>query len=426
MAEAGAPSPAPAGQGAATAAPVVAPPSEGRQEGQQPKKTPVERPSLPGVVTNTPGEREDFGFDRKRDSRGRFAPGDGGAEDAIERELFGADGDGGSDQPGETRPGEVAPERPTPPEGLEPPKEKFKFAGEEFDSREAAEQNIRSLRGMFKPLQEKLAKTEQDREYGYEGMRRYEQIVSSKDARIAELENQLRSGGATGTQQLPSGQDGQPAAGGEMDDVLSGIDGQAFEQVAVQYGLPTAVKLLAKQIMQANEKIVQARVEATRQELMAQVEPFAQSEQQRQVLAGLQQTHSEITSLKLTNGQPAFPELSDPSTARAVGKVWKDFGNNPADALTPRGMVMAVALYRQVTGWQPQPTPVVPTAQPAAIPAVRSAPAPSASLDADPRGGTPSTLGSQRGARGEAARILSDLDKAATPDPVLGFPRRRA
>src|SRR5574341_1359828 len=32
-------------------------------------------------------------------------------------------------------------------------KPRFKFAGEEFDSQEAAEQNFRSLRGQYKPLQ---------------------------------------------------------------------------------------------------------------------------------------------------------------------------------------------------------------------------------------------------------------------------------
>ena len=100
-------------------------------------------------------------------------------------------------------------------------------------------------------------------------------------------------------------------------------------------------------------------------------------------------------------------------------------GGNPRDALSPKGLLTAIALYRMYGSLPdgttpPAATPPVPDGLPAE-PAPNSA---AALAEAGPAGNA-AMQRDRSGLPPEMARIARELDSTELRDPVLGFQVRR-
>lgn len=318
----------------------------------------------------------------------------------------------------EGKPGEAPPlpgEEPAP-EPTTP--QRFKFAGEEWDSQEIAEQNFRSLRGQFKPLTQKLQAIEAEHRQATETLHRAAESArgwkAEHDRIAAELEA-YRTGKAT--------PQSQPAEDGPSQEV-PGVDWDLYAEIhrlATEQGQPwKAEQWLAEQQQRVFEAKLAAKLdEATR--------PQREAELRNQVGAQTDALFTALADYANADGSPAFPELGDPEAAYQIGKFWTSLGLPPEAALTPQGAIAAIALYRMASGQgsqgssaaPPAPTPPTP-APPTPNPQVAAAAA-AAGLD----GGRPSAVVSPSNGTGtmspEAARILAGLKQATLVRPGLGF-----
>lgn len=238
----------------------------------------------------------------------------------------------------EHEPAETAPE-------TEPASGPFKFAGVEFESREKAEANFSTLRGMHRAMEQRLAKISQDegsaRSRAWEIHRAYESAL----ARIAELE-----GGAGGTRQIsPQQERVQEAVTSE-----GKIDWALYRELRKQAeaaGRPDlAEQWLQEQVDQSNE----ARTKKMVLELLAdKLQPLEQLNQEREenearkiVYAHTSEVVTRLQSYVGRDGRPSYPEMHNPEIAREVGHLWTASGNDPRVALTESGMRAAIGLYR--------------------------------------------------------------------------------
>lgn len=282
---------------------------------------------------------------------------------------------------------------PPTPDGVEAVKsapQKFKFAGEEYDSQEAAEQNLRSLRGQFKGLTEKASERDSAAHSARAWKAEYDRLAGELAA--------LKQSGPANPDPTP-----QPGKG-------EGIDWDLYAEIrrlANEAGEPWKAE---KWLTEETAKVAEARFQRMLDEA---TESTREREAAEQLAAQTAELFNGLTGLALSDGSPAYPELADPRTAYEVGKTAKQYNMDPDYVLTPAGAAAATLLYRALKGTAPKtssaPKPAAPTPHPA--------------LDADaivddgrpePIGGEPST---------PAQRLHAALDRAARPDPVLGFAR---
>lgn len=380
--------PAPAAPAAspATSAEGQTPATPGAQSAQPKtiKPIPSSRPRLPGVLEDGPEDASspEAVAARARDEKGRFARTADGTP-VVEKATESA-----------------TPEVPDAPEA----KPKFKFAGREFDSPEAAEHWVKSMEGRYKPIQQKATESEAELQKAAFSAREWQRVALEREARIAELE---KAGGGNPTPETP----------GET----KGIDWDLFAEiskVANEAGEPwKAQRWLQEQydsLRAADREALRAEiarlhdeaVEAPQREAAAR----AELEQTADTLAISMQGH------KNPDGSPTFPEFHDGEQARAVGELWRSLDLPPELALTPGGAVAAVALYRLARAMD--------GAQPAASSA--AAPPPpdlAAAAAAGLEGGRPLMPAAtpRRELDPSVARLVAGLKNTELLRPGLGF-----
>jgi hypothetical protein len=320
---------------------------------------------------------------RARDAAGRFAKTSTGEPIVGKpepRAMDAADGE--------------APEIPPPPEA----KPKFKFAGREFDTQEAAEHYVKSMEGRYKPVQQKATETEGQLVRAAESARGWHAEAQRLQARIAELE----AGGGS-----PS-PDAEPAPGG--------IDWQVYTEIrriANEAGTPEkADQWLAEE----NAKLVQAEIARLREEAIEN--PRREAAEQAQLHQAADTIVNAMATQTEPDGNPSFPEMRDGATARAVGELWRSLGLDPNVALTDAGAIAAVALYRMAREMNavPAPAPAPPAlAPPPSNPAADAA----AGLDGG-RPLMPAAVGRQS-LDPSVARLVAGLKNTQLIRPGLGF-----
>jgi hypothetical protein len=312
----------------------------------------------------------------------------------------------------EVKPAKPAPRPPSPEPKPEPAK--FRFADQDFTSQQEAEQNVRSLRGMFRPLQE--AKTKLERELAESDSIARQWSDKFRDMAVGKL--------SKGDQAALLKQLGVEQAAGSAspsDDILDGIDMDAVEMLAAdpEAGFKVAMRYLAQELLGAVQNKIVPGIESRVQQTVAPYVQDRATAEQAVRIDSLIETVSQYRN-PATNDF-AFPELRDPQGVLAVGDLWLE--SEPPETLeTPGGWVKAVGHYRlmQSLRGQMQPSVGVPGAVPAGpVPA----PGVSASLSSDVRGG-----GAQpnrpRVSR-EHAALIEALDKVGEMDDSLGFQRNR-
>ena len=315
--------------------------------------------------------------------------------------------------------------RPELPEGAEPepqpdePQSKFKFAGEEWDSAEAAEQNFKTLRGMHKANQAKLQKAEVERSEYVRAYDAWKTYAEQQAVRVAELEK----GGTQPRVQSGSGVEGQDLSDA---DISKAIDWDAYNYIATKGSLAKGGEYLIGQVMElVRGKMIPQAIEGLRAELMQKLAPFEQQSQNEATVSAMTAATQQLQSLKTHDGREAFPELQDLEKLEKIGYYWAREARDEADLerrkailKTPAGLMNAVALYRLIESLEAAPappTPPVPTAQPT--------PAPSATLDV--RGDEGFRPGSRSGLQPGISQMISELGRGEMIDTHLGFARNR-
>jgi len=350
------------------------------------KPIPPRTPRLPGVLEDGP---EDAGSEsaqaaRARDAAGRFVAGEPKVGEPV----------GEPKLPG-IRPDVAVPEPPD-------AKPKFKFAGKEYESPEAAEHEYKSLTGKLQPTQRKLAETEGTLVKAAESARGWHSEAQRLAARVAELE----AGG------------GNPAPQPETAPA-KGIDWDLYAEiskVAQEAGEPwKAQKWLQDQIDTQRA----ADIAALREEAIES--PRREAEQRAQLESAANTLVESMAAHTNPDGSAAFPEFRDGATAREVGALWQSLGLDPQLALTPGGAVAAVALYRMARGMDgavAAPPAASPTPAQPAVP-----PSPAAEAAAALDGGrplAPAAIGS-RHMDPAVARLVAGLKNTQLIRPGLGF-----
>lgn len=374
----------------------------------EPKKQRVRREKLPGVVSGQDGEDifPDLGY-RGRDGK-RVSKLESARElnEEIQEEWGTKNFFGLPEPPPEVK----APEAKKPEEA---PK-KFTFAGKEYDSPEAAEQSFKSLQGMFKPLQERATKAEEMAEKAAESARAWRQRAMDLESGAYKPQQQQ--------QQQVQPQQSQQSAQMELEKALGRVDGELFERLAREQGLPIAGRYLAAQVLAT---VHDDLLPALRKEIMDQIAPELEPLKQDR---GFQQATQHVASLmdqvgeyKNQDGSIAFPELHDEQTVYEIGDLWRSL-NLPAEiALTQQGLLQAIALYRMYRGTTPQTASTQPQVAVSAPPNMAPA-ASAASLEA---GVSQSPVAGRAGAESESTRFARNLDGADLIDRTLGFAVRR-
>ena len=145
-------------------------------------------------------------------------------------------------------------------------------------------------------------------------------------------------------------------------------------------------------------------------ELTKGLQPSREREAYDNAVKEVTSLYEAARGLKLTNGDQAFPELEDPETMMAVGRVWANSGLPAEHAKSARGLQQAIAMYRMTYG-QPNREPKRP-----AEPTVKR-------TIASSQAGSTVNIGTPREtAKGAYERAFEDADLV---DPMLGFAVRR-
>jgi hypothetical protein len=392
---------APAAPSAPSAAPAAPAPGPGTHAAPAPSpSTAPAIPALPGVVPDdgptfglpadaspSSGERALAGPARGPD--GRFLPSAPPADGAT---LTVPVGDTPV-EPGTPEPAATAP---------------FEFAGEKFESKEKAEQQVKTLKGMYRPLQA-LARS-------VGGINKIPAALSgaAESARAWKAEaERLVAEHARGAQPASAAPGATPPTPTEApgDSGETAIDWNLYAEItklANESGEPwKASQWLAEQ----QERVIQARVNKMLSDKLAPID----AERERAELSHQTETlFGNLAEYTHSDGSPAFPELHDEAAAYEIGSMWASLGLPREAAYTPQGALAAIALYRMKATRRSNPAAPAggapPVARPSAPPAAPKVPADvlaAASLgDGQP---TVASIGGQGGPSAEAARILAGL-----------------
>lgn len=373
----------------------------------EPEKKPRQRKEkLPGVVSRDDGDDifPDLGF---KSNTGKRVTREQAMREADE-EMRDERGVSPFDIP-------ELPEGVKEPEVEAPKPQKIKFGDKEYESLDQAEQSFKSLQGMFKPMQERLTRAEQLAEQAAESARAWR-------ARAMELE----TGAPAPTPQRPvppqsvQGQ-GEADPRAELDAALSNVNGELFESLAREHGLPLAGRYLAAQVLATvHDQMLPKLRQEIMDKLAPELEPLKQDrgfQQATQHVAGLIES---VGQYKNTDGSVAFPELQDPQTVYEIGDLWRSMDMPAEIALTPKGLLQAIALYRMYRGPAKSQTASTSATTEVSRPATVAPPTAGQSLEA----GTAQSPVRGRGVDPNAGFGRS-LDDAPLVDPILGFSVRR-
>lgn len=246
-------------------------------------------------------------------------------------------------------------ERPEKP-AAEPQKpEKFKFGDIEFDSREAAEQNFKSLRGMHRAVEKKA---EEAGGRASENARVAHAWKAEADRLRAEIEA-LRTGrpaaGGERPQNLgrPSNGQAQPtpavARGGEGADPAAeakafreSIDWEFYHELYEQQGPQAAQWWLTDKF--------EAHLAEREGRLLKQIEqrfqPFQEQQARTQELHAAADVFERMASFKDQAGDAYYPELGDQAAVEAIARTWNQMGMPPDLKFSERGVHLAILEFR--------------------------------------------------------------------------------
>lgn len=320
----------------------------------------------------------------------------------------------------------VLPGQPATPEAAAPVAP-FKFAGRDYKTQAEAEQSHRSLQGMFKPMQEELRKTAEDRDYGNRAANAWMAEAQRFQARVAELEKQygLAPSVGNGTSQPAQAAPGESDAL-SVEKLLEGIDVDAYEAVARAGGLKHSAKYLTGEILKVvAEKVLpsmEQRIQAKFAPLMSSHEQAARVQQADQVIA-------RMAALRTPdNSRALFPEMVDSRALGEIGAIWRQAGGSDEELTTERGLMSAIGLYRSTRDWLSTPESIAPNQPQAPAAAAAAAPQPAPGPAAMPSSETSGNLPPNRGRHGmspEAARLAQAMENVQLLDPKLGFAKNR-
>jgi hypothetical protein len=341
------------------------------------------------------------------------------ARDPVTGKFVKLDAPPGAEPPKDGQPAA----KPEPPKGTEPPPtepaKKFKFAGEEWESQEAAEQNFKSMRGNFKSKDGRITQVEAERDEGYRTGHAWKAEHDRLLARNAELEAQVAGKQPAATPQPGSGGNGEG-------DLTRGIDMDAFEFIAHKSSLAKAGEyLLGEAFRVFEQKILPSKLEALETQINERLQPFEQTATQHQQIETMTQVATRMASLQTADGKTAFPELADPKKLQAIGRVWAEEGGDLQALSDPRGLLKAIGMYRLVHSFENQPPPATPDDAAPALPVTPAAPGAGASVPVDPGNGQVTPVGAARSNLPPAtAALVHALDSPDLIDADLGFAKR--
>ena len=366
----------------------------GGEPGEVAPKRQQRKERLPGVMTKDDGEGifDDLGYKNRAGKRVSRKEAQADADREMREEL-----------------GIVAPPEQEKTDDPAPAPKKFKFGGKEFDSQEAAEQSHKSLEGMFKPLNERLSKAEQVAKDNADSARQWRERAMAYEA------GQLQAPQPQQDREQPTT---PQSAEQELQAVLSNVDGEMFETLARERGLPLAGRYLAAQVLASvHDQMLPALRESIMSEIMPQLQPMQQSAEFTQATESVTNLFENVSQLRNPDGQVAFPELNDENEAWEVAELWSSSDNPTA---TPQSLIQAIALYRLyrgARGGQQQSAPAVQVSQP------RQTAPPTQTLEHG--GGVAGVTAPRAGAQTEQNRFARALDDVDLVDRTLGFAVRR-
>ena len=356
----------------------------------QPKR---QQSKLPGVVSRNDGEGifEELGYKSRTGKKISRREAMREAEDEL-REEQGL-------EPRQRQQEQKPAEPPAP--------KKIKFAGEEYGDIAEAEQKFKSLQGMFRPLNERVSKAEALAREAAENARYWREQAEARQSPTPPSQVPPDSGAGTYTPQT---------AEQELQAALANVDGEMFETLARERGLPLAGRYLAAQVLAS---VHDTMLPALRDEILAQInprlEPVAQSVEFQQQTHEVSNLIEGVSQLRNPDGNFAFPELNDENEMYEIAELWSSMDNPQS---TPQSLIQAIALYRLYRGARGgNTTPQVEVTPP---PVVIERPQ---SLEAGGGGARPTAT--RQGQGNENLQFTRELDNADLVDRTLGFAVRR-
>ena len=320
----------------------------------------------------------------------------------------------------------------------QPGPNKFKFGGKEWDSTEAAEQNFRTLQGMHRSLNQRIAQLDEGNKQNHYSATQWKTRADQLQARLDALEKGQPTGqeaGKAGGNGTAAGAANKPAGLPESaDDLLKDVDLGLVEEIANERGPLVAAHYLYKEG-------TTRMLAAMREELSRVKQPF---EQFHGALQTAQVTRTMIEELAGASapgadGQPVpiYPELGDPQAMQAISAIWERLGFTEEARLSPLALTSAILHFRNMrgllngggsgSGAGPASTTTM-TLQ--ANGATQAAAAVTAQLTGAPandalsgRSGT--AVRPASGPESWEDRLRREVREAPGPDPELGFVKRR-
>lgn len=396
------------------------------------KEAGPKRPALPGVVTARgddipelhPVRGADGRFVSREDKEAAFEAEMRAEKDADDGIAPAEKKDGGED--GKAPAPEAGKDgKPPLPEGQKPA-DGIEFGGKKYKTEGEALQAARSLHGMFRSLNTEKQRLTEERNYGYQSgnawKAEHDRVKAELDAlkqgkpapavQGAQVGAGVAGSGEVATDQLP-----------DTNALLSDIDMDAFEAIAVQGGLPKAGQYLASELLRV---VTQKILPVYDNRLKTSLQPFQAERDQVRQAQEVDQLINSLSGLRTAAGEVAFPELSDHKALAEIGDFWRASGLPREAAMTHQGLMAAIGLYRMSRGFIPAegaPNLNPPGAPAAAVELPASGPA--ASVPAESVGPTPANAGRSNHSP-QTQRLLNALDKTNLVDPKLGFARRPA
>jgi hypothetical protein len=200
--------------------------------------------------------------------------------------------------------------------------------------------------------------------------------------------------------------------------VLANVDGEMFETLARERGLPLAGKYLAAQVLSA---VHDTMLPALRDEILSQInpqlQPLTQSVEFQQQVNQTSTVLDSVSQLRNPNGEIAFPELTSDEEMYEISELWS---SDPHREATPQSLIKSIALYRLYKGSRgtaPQTQPPVVVSEP------QTTMPRSASLEQGGSSARPTTTRAGHGS--DDSRFARELDSTDLVDRTLGFAVRR-
>jgi hypothetical protein len=248
----------------------------------------------------------------------------------------------------------------------EAPTEKYRLRNAsgkalEWDSEQAAFDNISALRGMHKGLQERVKALAENSQANYT-------FAQQAQTRIQELERALagQNAGQGGNGHPPAAQPGgspvRPATSQEGSPSEIALDpNKGILEQSVDWNLYKTFRDThgpeAAQIW-ATEVALRRVQDALRAELQQSLSPLSDNLERANITQEAQQLFLTVANYQAVGGGHVYPEMQDQAALGEILQVWSQTPLDPQAKLTPYGVHMAVLAWRdwrraQGRGWSP-------------------------------------------------------------------------